>query len=143
MTVNAARHGDIGMAAAAPSPPPPLALRIVDIQHAQAKPLPGLDPCFSPLTGEALEQIPVIRIYGATPAGQKACLHLHGVSHRRCAHYVALWHTSSCDPLDWSICCRPIVQTACTAGTWTAPGTAAHTEARCGAGAPILLHPVR
>lgn len=95
MTVNAARHGDIGTAAAAPSPPPPLALRIVDIQHAQAKPLPGLDPCFSPLTGEALEQIPVIRIYGATPAGQKACLHLHGVSHRRCAHYVALCHTSS------------------------------------------------
>lgn len=90
MTVNAtaARHGDGGTsaAAAAPSPPPPLALRIVDIQHAQAKPLPGLDPCFSPLTGEALELVPVIRIYGATPAGQKACLHLHGVRHRRCAH---------------------------------------------------------
>ena len=125
MAVNAtaARHGNESATAvaAAPSPPPPLALRIVDIQHAQAKPLAGLDPCFSPLTGEALELVPVIRIYGATPAGQKACLHLHGVRRRCCAHQAAFWHTSSCcssccDSLEWSTRCRP---------TWTATGTAA------------------
>jgi hypothetical protein len=76
--------GAMAAAAADASQPPPLALRIVDIQHALAKPLPGLDPCFSSLTGEALELVPVVRIYGATPAGQKACLHLHGVRSSFC-----------------------------------------------------------
>ncbi len=57
----------------------PFVLRIVDIGYVMAKPLPGVDECFVPLSGEAATQTPVIRIYGATPAGQKALLHLHGV----------------------------------------------------------------
>lgn len=76
---NAEARPGSGGTAAGTSQAPPLTVRIVDIQHALAKPLPGLDPCFSPLTGEALELVPTIRIYGATPAGQKLCLHLHGV----------------------------------------------------------------
>lgn len=79
MPGNAAAHAGSGGATAGACQVPPLALRIVDIQHALSKPLPGLDPCFSPLMGEALELVPTIRIYGATPAGQKLCLHLHGV----------------------------------------------------------------
>jgi hypothetical protein len=54
-------------------------IRLVDIDHGMVQPLPGFDACFSPLNGEAVKLMPVIRIYGATPAGQKTLLHLHGV----------------------------------------------------------------
>lgn len=67
--------------AAASSQETPFLLRLVDIDHVMAKPLPGLDACISPLNGEAVKMVPVIRIYGATPAGQKTLLHLHGVSY--------------------------------------------------------------
>eukprot|EP00208_Stichococcus_sp_RCC1054_P007354 CAMPEP_0206147664 /NCGR_PEP_ID=MMETSP1473-20131121/34131_1 /ASSEMBLY_ACC=CAM_ASM_001109 /TAXON_ID=1461547 /ORGANISM="Stichococcus sp, Strain RCC1054" /LENGTH=56 /DNA_ID=CAMNT_0053544689 /DNA_START=234 /DNA_END=400 /DNA_ORIENTATION=+ len=39
--------------AAGPLPVGPFVMRIVDIQHAMAKPLPGVDACFVPLSGEA------------------------------------------------------------------------------------------
>ena len=58
----------------------PLAFRLVDIDYYLAKPLPGLDVCYSQLEGTAVEQVPVIRVFGSTPARQKVCMHMHRVS---------------------------------------------------------------
>lgn len=43
-------------------------------------PIPGLDVCFSPFDSEPIQQVPIVRIWGATPAGQNTCLHLHRVN---------------------------------------------------------------
>lgn len=57
----------------------PFMSRIVSIDYYMAPPVPQLDYCFSSLEGTVVEQVPVVRIFGATPAGQKACVHVHRV----------------------------------------------------------------
>ncbi|TYI16304.1 hypothetical protein ES332_A08G245600v1 [Gossypium tomentosum] len=52
-------------------------VRIVSIDHYMAPPIPGFDVCYSSFQGEKVNEVPVIRIYGSTPAGQKTCLHVH------------------------------------------------------------------
>ena len=54
-------------------------VRIVSLDYYMAKPLAGLDMCFSQLEGTAIERVPVVQIYGSTPGGQKTCVHLHKV----------------------------------------------------------------
>ena len=68
-------------------PPGPFVVRIVDLDYQMVRPVPGLDVCYSSLAGEAVDRVPVVRIFGATPAGQKCCVHLHRVSvrHAVCA----------------------------------------------------------
>ena len=81
------------------SPPPPFSMRIVTIDHYMARPLPQLvlphphlfstrslisplfqqDCVFAPLHGKAIQQVPVTRLFGVTPGGQKACMHVHRV----------------------------------------------------------------
>jgi hypothetical protein len=58
---------------------PAFSLRIVSLDYYMGVPIPGLDVCFSSLEGTAVDKVPVVRIFGATPAGQKCCLHLHRV----------------------------------------------------------------
>ncbi|KAB7506184.1 hypothetical protein Anas_02875, partial [Armadillidium nasatum] len=53
-------------------------LRIVAIDHYQSAPVPTLDPCYSSFRGSQILKVPVFRIFGSTPAGQKCCLHIHG-----------------------------------------------------------------
>ncbi|KAG2695557.1 hypothetical protein I3760_07G018400 [Carya illinoinensis] len=59
------------------SEPNVFSLRIVSIDYYMAPPIPGLDICYSSFQGGKVNEIPIIRIYGSTPAGQKTCLHVH------------------------------------------------------------------
>ncbi|XVE63010.1 hypothetical protein DITRI_Ditri06bG0165400 [Diplodiscus trichospermus] len=52
-------------------------VRIVSIDHYMAPPISGYDICYSSFQGEKVNEVPIIRIYGSTPAGQKTCLHIH------------------------------------------------------------------
>uniref|UniRef100_A0A8C5JPK4 DNA polymerase zeta catalytic subunit n=1 Tax=Junco hyemalis TaxID=40217 RepID=A0A8C5JPK4_JUNHY len=54
-------------------------VRIVTADYYMGSPLPGLDPCQSRFREAPAKRVPVVRVFGATPAGQKTCLHLHGV----------------------------------------------------------------
>jgi DNA polymerase zeta len=54
-------------------------LRIVNIDYYMTKPKPEFDVVYSSFSGSAIQQVPVVRIFGSTPAGQKTCLHMHKV----------------------------------------------------------------
>lgn len=56
-----------------------LRCRIVDIDHYSTEPIPYLDPQRSPLSGAQLPSVPVVRVFGTTPGGQKVCAHIHKV----------------------------------------------------------------
>lgn len=55
------------------------AVRIVTADYYLASPVKDLDVCYSEFRESDVKRVPVVRIFGATPAGQKTCLHLHGV----------------------------------------------------------------
>ncbi|XP_069370752.1 DNA polymerase zeta catalytic subunit isoform X2 [Paralichthys olivaceus] len=55
------------------------AVRIVTADYYVARPVKDLDVCYSDFRESDVKKVPVVRIFGATPAGQKTCLHIHGV----------------------------------------------------------------
>ena len=63
-----------------PSPLPPcvFSCRIVQIDYYLAPPLKDLDVCFSYFRSSPVEKVPILRVFGATPGGQKTCVHIHG-----------------------------------------------------------------
>ncbi|GFP93756.1 DNA polymerase zeta catalytic subunit [Phtheirospermum japonicum] len=61
------------------SQPQVFSVRIVSIDYYMGPPIPGLGISYSPFHGGKVNEVPVIRVYGSTPAGQKTCLHIHGV----------------------------------------------------------------
>jgi len=60
-------------------PPCMFSCRIVDIDYYTAAPIKGLDVCYSENRSSVADKVPVVRIFGSTPVGQKTCLHIHGV----------------------------------------------------------------
>ncbi|CAB3369259.1 Hypothetical predicted protein [Cloeon dipterum] len=56
-----------------------LSIRLTVCDFYLAPPKIGLDPTFSEFRGSAVTQVPVLRIFGSTSTGSKACLHVHGV----------------------------------------------------------------
>lgn len=62
-----------------PSPVLTFSMRIVHLDYVMLPPVAGLDVCVSRLEGTVLSRVPVIRVFGATPAGQKTCCHIHKV----------------------------------------------------------------
>ncbi|KPJ19017.1 DNA polymerase zeta catalytic subunit [Papilio machaon] len=58
---------------------PEFSIRIVVCDYYLTKPVPGVDVIYSEFRGSDIKQVPVLRIFGPTPSGRKACLHIHGV----------------------------------------------------------------
>ena len=56
---------------------PFFAIRVVSLDWVMIKPHPELDICWSAFEGRECREVPLVRIYGSTPSGQKCCLNLH------------------------------------------------------------------
>jgi len=56
-----------------------ISVRLVVVDHYMSEPVAGLDPLVSDFRGYNIRKVPIIRVFGSTAAGQKVCLHLHGI----------------------------------------------------------------
>ncbi|EKX50866.1 hypothetical protein GUITHDRAFT_54961, partial [Guillardia theta CCMP2712] len=52
-------------------------VRLCSIDYHMSYPVEGLDVIESRYMGERLQRVPILRIFGITSEGQKACVHLH------------------------------------------------------------------
>ena len=71
-------------------------VRLINIDHILTVPGP-LDrtQCAFNAEGQTLRKVPILRIFGATPAGQRVCLHIHNVY-----PYCYVQYKGSLDPGD-------------------------------------------
>lgn len=58
---------------------PYISIRIVNIDYYLTKPT-LFDSHYCPFSNAPLTKVPVIRVFGSTPGGQKTCLHIHQVN---------------------------------------------------------------
>ncbi len=56
-----------------------LSIRVVTMDYYLSPPLSDIDATFSSFRSHVISRVPVLRVFGPTPAGQKTCLHLHGI----------------------------------------------------------------
>ena len=57
-----------------------ISVRLVTMDHYMAPPINAdLDPVYSNFRSSVVTRVPVLRVFGPTLAGQKTCLHLHGI----------------------------------------------------------------
>ncbi|XP_001949189.2 DNA polymerase zeta catalytic subunit [Acyrthosiphon pisum] len=52
---------------------------LVTIDHYMSNPADGFDSLYSEFWGTQILKVPVLRVFGCTPNGEKCCLHVHGV----------------------------------------------------------------
>lgn len=52
--------------------------RMIHVDHYLTAPQQPFDDYQSPLTGQTVRKVPIIRIFGTSTEGRKACIHVHG-----------------------------------------------------------------
>jgi DNA polymerase zeta len=52
-------------------------MRLVEVESLTAPPIQGLDETWSTLEGRPIKRVPLLRLYGTTPAGQKCAVTVH------------------------------------------------------------------
>ncbi|GFU05910.1 DNA polymerase zeta catalytic subunit [Nephila pilipes] len=60
---------------------------ITKTELSQSSPIKGYDVCYSDFRGCEIYKVPILNIYGTTQAGQKGCLHVHGVFPYMCLRW--------------------------------------------------------
>jgi DNA polymerase zeta len=59
---------------------PSFSVRIVSVDYyVSVGVIKDLDVCYSNFSGSGIKNVPIIRIFGSTPCGQKTCVHIHKV----------------------------------------------------------------
>lgn len=54
-------------------------MRLIEVEPCTTTPIPGLDETWSSLEGRAIKKVPLMRLYGTTPQGQKCSVAVHNV----------------------------------------------------------------
>lgn len=56
-----------------------VSVKLVTMDHYMASPITDLDVAYSSFRSSITYKVPVLRVFGPTRAGQKSCLHIHGI----------------------------------------------------------------